>query len=684
MPAIETEAPKKVRLGATTLSEAQLRRLITQLIGPNKSTTNAAGGRFAELYRRIQKREEHFYNLKAADPVLPEPHNATAAKFQSDKPRELWVQLKARLTENQPVITARAGNEKNKAQAVADKAERILQLGFENAQQREGIDLLGALADGQIIPVYGVLHWEKAADIWPGMPEDEDDAPDAETKVADRYQAALDADNRKKAQAGFPWFFEVYHANQCAFIPDRSMANGFGTFLTVRRVPYIDYAAEQEQDGLYLRPGLGRGNQGRFTKSLRVYEERPRPDVGAPSDDPEAWGREVLVAQVWFRGEWYELVNSESSPTSGGWQLVKSDKHPYGMPPFALCLANETNSNDPALRYTPALEGVYRIKPYVDYYRTLLFAIAQQIALPLYYLIDEKGQMGLDSAGKPLVLTRDALAAQQLPPGYKLETVKFELNPAFVAAMESLMVEYQESFPKTGNTEITGTTQPWTARIGMSQANVEPARLVQNIASTLATCFQNIAYVNSLTAEEGGFGRAIPMLDGDEVLTVEPEEWKGIKVDVTIQPQSAAERITIEEHGRALLDDPNVPLTRSSFVEDYMGRSDASDILAAWDSERMYEEYLRPGVVKQELARIFSEFVVLGANGQAVGMDGNVVDPAQYLQQQGWQVPPPPQPPMPSMPPQPPMAPQAPGGAQMPSMPGLAVPNTVGLPGQVG
>jgi len=687
VPDIETAAkPKKQRLGATTLSEAALRRIIEQLVGTASTTTNASGGRFKALHERVRTREQHFYNLTEADPVLPAPHNDTAAKFQSDAPRRLWAQLKARLTENKPQPSAGSKTAKGKKQQAADKLERILELGFADLQRREGIDIVGELADGLIIQCYSLLHWEKAADVWPGMPdyEERDEIEDDERKrygpekVGGKYRetdASLqERDTRAKAQAGFPFYMEVYHPTQFAFIADRSMANGMGGVLTMRRVPMLQYVEELEKDGHY--PRLSMDANAATAKRLLIYDERPSPDPGSPSADPTAWGKEVLVYQWWTRNEWYELVNDESQPTTGGWRLAKSGTHSYGMPPFALCKANETNSTDPALRYTPALDGVYRIKPYVDYYRTLLFAIAQQIALPLYYLVDDTGKMGLGDDGKPLILTRDALAAQQLPPGHKLEKVQFELNPAFVSAMDSLQEEFRESFPQTGQTELSATTQPWTARIGMTLANVEPARYVGNIAECLSVAFENIALQMSLPAEQGGFGRSVPMLDGEEVITIDPEDIRGLKVDVSIGKVGAAEQITVEEHGRVLLNDPLVPMTREMYVEEYMGRANASELIAAWDAQRTYDEYLRPGVVKQELARLFSEFLVMGANGDVVGLDGQVVDPSAELRERGWQVDAPPPPPGPS---------SVPAGAEptMPTMPSMEAPGTPVLAGPV-
>lgn len=673
--------PKRERIAAKTFDEKALQRIIQQLDGAKGSNNAASGGRFRELHSRIQKREMHFYNEVGADPRLPDPHNSTAAKFQTDRLRRVWVDLKARLCENAPIITANPPS--SGRQEDADALEKVLQRGYENILRRTGTDVVGELVDGMTIDCYALLHWEKSADVWPDYPDYEAvTIPPADAKRRQRYrkdpetegdyagkyretdESLHDRAKRERAEAGFPYTLEVIHPSDFSFVADRSMRNGFGGILITRRVPLLDYQQElEEKDSIYVRSLNDRN------KNIAIYEERNAPTTGDPSADALAWGKEVVIKQWWTRDEFYELAQIESGGLSmSGFKLVKSFPHKYGMAPFALCKAHETNAADPAKRYLPVLEGMYKLKPFYDYYRTLMLSLAQQIALPLYYLEDATGKMGLDSDGKPIVLTRDALAAQQLPPGYSLKKVEFELNPAFVAAMEQIAVEFHDAEPGTGATEITGTTQPWTARLGMTMANVEPSRLLDNIVGCLAICWENILHCMALEVSEGGVGET-PVLDGDEVISITPEQVRGLTIDVSIPHESAGERITIEEHYRALLDDPNVPVTRRMFVEDGMGRSDATEIIAEWRAERDYEEYLDPQVVQQELARIFDEFVVFGASGQFAGPGGQVVDPAQRLRAKGWQVPDVPAPPGPS---------SAPPGAEpvMNPLPEIATPNT--------
>ena len=109
---------------ATTFELPALKQIIMQLVGPAASAESPSGGRFHALHEKIRHRTEHFHNLEAADPVLPAPYDA-GPKYQSDILRRTHVQLKARQTENVPVVRVSPASDAPKQQKLADDFEMV-------------------------------------------------------------------------------------------------------------------------------------------------------------------------------------------------------------------------------------------------------------------------------------------------------------------------------------------------------------------------------------------------------------------------------------------------------------------------------------------------------------------------------------------------------------------------------
>lgn len=622
------------RLEATTFNETQLGEIIRSMQAryrtpATKDTESGEStGSGTKLHDLIVQREQHYYNRPEADPRLPEPHNR-GPKFQSDILRQTHNKLKARLVENAPIVKVTPGGSTSDQQGAAQRAEAVLQRGLELVQERQGIHIQSQLADGQSILCYGVLHWQKSLDVWPQLTEAE-----PTEKATDRLKRR----RREQAAAGFPWMVEVIHPGQVYPLPDRSFANGLGGMLVMRQISLLKYKTDLEQGKLYL-------SLNEQDKNILIYEEEQRPaswqpSVGIPGD----WGKEVVIAQWWTRDEFYELARLSDAAK---WTLIKSFKHPYEMPPFTLVPANVTNNPDPALSHEPAMAGLYRLKPYADFDMTLAKALAAQIALPLYYISDAEGNMMMDDENVPIILTRDALSARALPKGAKIEKLDFQMNPAFIQFVEVTRTDMNEARPPTGEVEITASTQPWTARLGQQQANVEPARLVREQAAALRTMLRNWLLVMGKPASEGGFGVPVPVfglydengrLDRENTIQVEPDEIQTLEVDVIISATSAAERITATEHGRTLLDDPLVPVGPYKYAEDFMQEPDPQAVLDQYEGEMVYQEFYRPQVVRQQLARDFEEFIVLSANGGFVGLDGSELTPEQVIRGAGGSV----------------------------------------------
>jgi len=684
---------RRERITAHTLDAKALGRIIDQLVGGAPARDGNAGdgpkrGRWSELHRLIQVREQHYYNRPEADPVLPEPYADSPLRMQSDILRRTHVELKARLTENPVIVKVTPNREVQAEQDAAQRLETVLQRGYEQVVERSGIDPQGDLSDGQSIACFGVLHWQKAAHVWPEYSDAEElDELPPDRSEAKRYRPREDDEDGKayretaasearrnleaRARAGYPWHIEVLHPSMVAPVLDRSFANGLAAMLVMRSMPLLEYAERVRRDGIVVEYEA----RSAALRKLRIYDERDRPEGWHPSADDEAWGVEVRIAQYWTRDEFYEAISD-----GGGWVIVKSFAHPYEMPPFALATAQHTNHPDPVLAYEPALTGLYRTKPFFDFFLTMEKIIAANIALPMYWIKLSDDSMALDADNHPLVLTRNALSAQVLPPGASFEKIEFEMNPAFVAALERAAIEMEKSAPATGQVEITATTQPWTARLGQSQANVEPAQLVKQQARAFRVMFRNMALVMGKSADDGGFGAAIGVYDGDDLIAIEPDEIRAMAIDVKISPTSAAERITATEHGVSIWE--RRVISRRKLYEDYMQEEDPQALADEVEAEDVYQQYMRPQVIQQELARRMREFIVLNADGGFSGPGGMQMSPEQVLsangasvqQQQG-----PPQMPMPDA-----VAGSVGGQVAMPGLPGIAPAGAAPMAGMQG
>ena len=641
---------RRERIQATTLNEKQLRTFIRVLAGPR--TDQSKTGRFGKLHELIRVREDHFFNREAADQKLQAPHD-DVTPYQTDLPRRTWVKLKARLVENPYRIRVEPDEDSETQRKIANQIEKALQTGLNDLEERHDFVIQEDLSDGQIIHCYGVLHWTKQSDIWPNVPdlEERDDEPEdakqkkrfrkgrrrGEKKFVETDDSLLERDTAARAKAGFPFYLEVPRADVVSFIADRSSENGLGMVLTMRTVPMVEFAEKLERDD-GLKVGTIAVNQ--HMRALRIYQERERPASWEPSgSDPLDWGREVVVAQLWTRDEFYELVAMSQGGALGAsaeFRLVKSSKHPYGMPPYSFAWADKINHPDPALAYAPSLEGVFRLKPFFDHDMTLGRAIAEQIALPFYYVKLEAGGFMSDDAGKRLVFSRNALAAEALPAGATIESISPDMNVAVVEFLNRSGEEMAEAAPESGFVEISTSTQPWSIRLAQAQASIELKKLVVAQARAIRTAVRNIAHVIALPLEEGGFGRPVPVRVGSEVIEIEPEDLGKMTIEVDINPESSAQTIATIEHGREWLADPNVPLERHDFAEDFMHiAGDVDEKLDRYDAEQIYLTMLRPGVIRQELARRFSEFVALGPGGSLIGFDGQELTPEQLLGAQG-------------------------------------------------
>ena len=450
----------------------------------------------------------------------------------------------------------------------------------------------------------------------------------------------MNRDKHSRARAGFPFHVEVIHPGQFAFTEDNSTENGMAYALVLRTIPLVEYSERvTRQDNLFL--SLNEEN-----KNIRIYEEKEKPADWEPSViNATNWTHSVTVAQFWTRDEMYEMV-SPSSGGGGSYTLVKSFKHPYNMPPFAVAKGLETKNPDPALRFSPALEGMYRIKPFYDYDRTMQRVLVEQIALPFYWVKLTDGSYMADDGGTRITLTQSAASATAFPPGASLEKVDHNIDPAYVQSIERTLQELKDSAPQTGFVEVGASTQPWTIRQAHDQANTEVRLLKANQARPIRTMARNMAHVMSLPAEEGGFGSTIYVyarvkngqVDKREAIGVDPEDINTLEIEVDIDPNSTSQTVANVEHGRALLADPNVPLTTRKFLEEFMHVADPDREIIEWKGQMAYEQLAEPGLMQQAIAEMFGDQFVVTSSGQFVGPDGASATPQQVLEANGVQM----------------------------------------------
>lgn len=680
------------------------------------------------LIDRIRWRRQHFFNLEQADPVLSAPWDKSNYRRQTTQLNSIHADLKARLKDPSPLVRCEAHPDTATNRSNAEDLAAVLNTGWGLVQERTGRDVIGDLIDGMVMDAYGVLHWCKAADLWPEVPEYQyvEDLPaddgekarysnrrkkvlyrngkplaDGETEdgaeprmvYKERPQSLAERHRYNKARAGFPWYIEAVDPATVYWQRDRSLAEGESMVIVVREIGVLDYADQlRKSDGLTL-------SLNEMDKSVSIYSEQDAPDVTLPSSSN--WGYTVGIAQIWTRDEFYELTSSVAANGSignygGQWTLVKSHQHPYERPPFAIVPAFEVNVADPSLHYQPVLNNMYQVKPRLDHKMALLDVLTESTAIPLYYLNNiQTGMPKLTEDGSRIELTADAASAYSVPDGYELKELRPDVTPGYVQSVEYTKQEMEEAKPGTGQADVSAATKPWTARISVQQANVQPSLLIGNIAHGLSTMFRNMAKVMSKSAEDGGFGEEIVVFSHTEgnkttrLVGIAPEDIQSLDVSVEMSKVSAPERITLEEHGRDLLNDPKVGLTRIEYIEDYEGKPNAEDVDAMRKATALVEQFIQLPWFQQKAAAWLGKQFLMGPDGQDIGAGGQSVTPEQIAaangitpmqqpqmqpQAQGPQMPPPQMAGLPTQPPQ----------AVQPAMPALNTPGTIPLGGQQG
>ena len=608
-------------ISATTLSEADLNQILDQLGGSRFPLDRARGtpGRFAALYQRIRDREAHLYNSRDVDPAFPVPY-LKAKPWQTDLLRRTWSQLRQRLTEHPLRVHVEPPDDSPSARQAADNLEHVLEQGLRQIEERSHLSLQADLGYGQVCLCFGVLHWQRAADRLPPLPareqrgsrpeepeerrrfrrarsEDGPALPWIETEASRR-----DRDRQRQAEAGFPWDVEVIRPDQFAFVEDHGSGNGLGLAVVLREVGLSEYRDRlREQDQLQLRMTAIAGERSLGTARI----------VDAPgAEDPSGggWGERVRVASVWTRTEYYELAALDTAAPRTGrgtdanlryeWTLIKSHSHPYEMPPFAIAEADTNDHPDMMLRWEPTLEGIYRAKPGYDYERSLGRYLAEQTVIPMYWIQLADGSYQTDDDGQRMEVPLDSDVAQMLPAGASLHRVEFRVDPAFVEFLRMSHDELVAAAPDSGSVErgeIGPNTQPHTLNLLLGSRNLQVQQLKRAQTRAVRVMLRNMALVMAKPLSDGGFGAPIWVfakgknrgLKRRETVCVEPSVIPSLDIDVWIDPYSAAQRIAVQEHGRARLADPLDPLDQRAYLEQYIGEEHAEQVLSRHRQWRM-------------------------------------------------------------------------------------------------
>jgi len=621
-----------------------------------------------KLHDKIALRRLHFFNDPSVDPRLDAPYDNVPG-FQSAELGIKHRDLKARVIQNRMKVRAEADGTTVIKREAAQAVESYLLNGFQEIEKRLGYRIQGAMADCQIIDGPGMIHWRTAHQKMPEYPDYEyrDDLRDTDDDEKKRFRKHREytegaSDNRKYklretddslherrrkqlAEAPFPYEIEVLSARNCYWVPDRSCLNGFGMVMTIQTVGWLDYEndvngrALSDADGQTLKARLQDAETGR---SIKLYTEVDAPFADGPSID--GWDETISIVTIWTRDEWYELASCGIGGATSGdsWTYITGGTHEWEMPPFALVAGLTVMDPDPALAYPPALDAMYKLKPFVDEMMTFMHVTSRNIAMPWFFLQRrDDGASLLTEDGKLKTFTWDAASGMTIPDGYELKWVDINLNGAYPQSLALILEQYKDSFPSTGTTDTTGSSQPWTVRLKQQEANVTPGEMVTAQVDALDICATSIARDSSkraLDEPDNSLWGYVEDEDGKKSLAAIPaSHLKGFTIHVDIDPTGAAERTTQAQLGMQLMETGKI--TDYQFWDEFRGDPDPQKRLDEVTAEQTFKTYWLPGVIRQEVARIQGSNTIknvsVGVGGELLGPNGQGMQPDEVLAMNG-------------------------------------------------
>jgi len=600
------------------------------------------------LHEVVRRRQLHFHNDPEVDYKFGDA-NRQHNSMQTTRLRNVGMQLVARLTENEWTPNVTPVKDTASGKAVAERAESSLVQIFSDYQRRSGLDIQRELAMCMVRDCYGVLHWDLDTDVWDGapdyddemdeLPEEEDEAkrytdeeyPETagkskQSKYREHEDSYLDRLARWRAKRGAPIFVEV--------LPVRQFKFRLGKYS--RRGQFLDCVVEREIGLIddYLEvAGLDKDEMETDAPVDLVNNTK---DKWQPSAD--MWGQTATLRQYWTKDTCYEICQTPS----GTGPPMKVYPHYWGAPPFSLALANYVHSNDPTLAYEPALAGMYRWKPHVDRWMSLHAALAESNAQRRWFLQPDNGQIRqqlAEDGSSTVDMPTDSASAGVVPGGFKLEGFGGDaLARDFVESLQQIVGEMDAAAPGTGRATFGASTQPWAARLELQQENIEPKVYLQNIA----VCIQDMvqSFVDLFSGEHSpgdiyawGSGQDVKV-DPSRVEKMSPEDWRGLRIEIAINPVSAMEQMTNEAHWRELVNDPILRVSPEDYVEHGLGWPNPQQTIAKWAAYAYWKDTILPGLLRQAAAETLGGEYALGVDGNVVDGTGAIVPPQQFVQSQ--------------------------------------------------
>ena len=228
------------------LTEEQASRLINSMLRA-----------WHPLHAKMEIRQRQF-DSESPPRLMPPLDKVT---YQSDLTRRKWVELSNRMCENPVHFKVDAPRMNNPFKEDAENLAEVLNAGIYIGQERVGYNYQHALADGQIVKALGILHWRRAWETYPPVPEAEylDVLP--EGRAADFRRSSLKSEKAKgkykelpdsvekrssidRARAGWPYIMEVIYPEMYA---EREDIRGLSMAVVVKRIPLIEYDDEVQE-----------------------------------------------------------------------------------------------------------------------------------------------------------------------------------------------------------------------------------------------------------------------------------------------------------------------------------------------------------------------------------------------------------------------------------------------------
>jgi len=613
------DKPKKKRLSASDNNKERIVRLLEQCVKENK-------GRKA----RILSNRAHYYNdgldgeSVGVNPVLgsqfaPEIKEA-AQRSQTVLILKHVIEMKARMTENhyEPVVTSpdAKGNTK------ADQFEEMLSGWARLMERRLPAGHQDAMSDAQLVDSDGVLHLRRMKDTFPEIPEYEysDEEKDGfeknpvsgEKKFREKEARRLDRMKAARARAGCPYQIDV--VDRANFYGVRDKLGGYAFGAIIENQGFWQYSDSlRADDNLTIMV-----EQGERMKKLRVYGPEERFEGEAP--------RNVTRVHLMTRDSWYELVATDEVQLEADnwivddWELVKSADHAWDQATFFPVPALTFNGGKGWRKDMPALEALFRLKPGYDRRLAITNALAETFATnEIVYERGPQGEDQTDARGNVQSSEMSGDGVAVLPRDWRARQIGVDINNGWMTMLADEADRLAEATPPTGVAETSASSQPWTVQLNQAQAAVLPKNLMkkQNIALEMA--YVAMARDMSLGEENGGLADEFwsYKVDGDGVVNprqligIKAEDIETLQIGVDINATTAAEQITLTEHGLGLFE--RGAIHERDFQENFRHQANAAEYLLEKDAEQAFAP-IKGSLIQLKLAEQYGKEIVVGAN----------------------------------------------------------------------